>query len=242
MERADPSPRPAPKLGQIVAALTEGWRCPACQYDLQNQAVHVEPTYQFLVSRCPECGRVWPVQMQELKPKTRRTIGFVSVVVWGAFVLAGILGTAFFQFGMAASATDRLRWENDPVSWASFVMSLFLPVVLFPTCVIAALGLPHLNTRRLLALALVPMALAFVFIALYHLIDDPDDIELGEIIVSVVHLVIGYTVFAACVLAARPTARAFAWLFMSTRLKIAVSGLWTASGKTPPFAEPTAES
>ena len=137
------TPGRSTELGQIVGSLTEGWRCPSCQYDLHHQAVHIEPTYQFLVSRCPECGRVWPVQMQELTTKTRRMVGFESVIIWGAIVLVGVLGTAFFMFGMSASAADYVRWSNDPEMWFRIVPLLILPVVLFPVTIVAALGLPR---------------------------------------------------------------------------------------------------
>ena len=230
--------RRSPELGEIVGSLTEGWRCPSCQYDLHHQAVHIEPMYQFLISRCPECGRVWPVQMQELKPKTRRMVGFASVIIWGGFVLAGVLGTAFFMFGMSASAADYVRWNEDPLAWFMLIPLLIFPVVLVPATVVAALGLPHLRTSRLVLLTLLPIGFSTAFISLFHLLDEPDDIRLDEVAASALALIVGGLVYITGALVARRIARVIAVLFMSTTLRNAVSGLWTADGRTPPANKP----
>ena len=235
--QATPAAR-SPELGEIVGALTQGWRCPSCQYDLHHQAVHIEPKYQFLVSRCPECGRVWPVQMQELKPKTHRMIGFASVIIWGAFVLAGVLGTAFFMFGISISAADVVRWDNDPVAWFMLVPFLTFPIVLIPVTVVAALGLPHLRTSRLVLLSLLPIGFATAFVSLFHLLREPDDIRLAEVGASALALFVGGLVYITGALIARRIARVISVLFMSTTLRNAVSGLWTADGREPPANKP----
>lgn len=224
------------ELGEVIAAVTDGWSCPQCRYDLRGQAIHLEPKYKFLVSRCPECGRVWPTQVQELKPSVRRRMAYASAFVWWGFVFGGLIGSGMFLFGMSASAATSARWHGDFLDWYSLSDLLWFPPVMFAFALTAAIGMPHLATRRLLLLSLIPVVIGGLSTLALHAshFDTPSE---GEIIASIIHFLGGWTALLLAVAIARPTARGIATMFMNQNLRIAVSGLWTADDRTPPWME-----
>lgn len=241
--RDTPTPAPpaaSPKftdheLGEVIAAITDGWTCPQCRYDLRGQAIHVEPRYKFLVCRCPECGRVWPAQVQELKPSVRRRMAYASAFVWWGFVFGGLLGIGMFMFGMAASAATWARWNGEFLDWVALSDVLWFPPVMFVAALTAAIGMPHLTTRRLMLLSTVSVLIGGLSTVAYHASDLGSWPSDAEVLASTVHFLAGCMALVLAVAIARPTARGIAMLFMNQNLRIAVSALWTADGRTPPW-------
>lgn len=237
-----PASRPGPansrftdhELGEVIAAITDGWTCPQCRYDLCGQAIHLEPKYKFLVCRCPECGRVWPAQVQELKPSVRRRMVYASAFVWWGFVFGGLMGSGMFMFGMSASAASWARWNGDFLDWAALSDMLWFPPVMLIFALTAAIGMPHLTTRWLMLLSLIPVIIGGLSTIAFHSsgFDAPSE---GEVIASILHFFVGWLTLALATAIARPTARGIATMFMNQNLRIAVSALWTADGRTPPW-------
>jgi hypothetical protein len=243
---AQDNPTPAPAstnarfsdhaLGEVIAAVADGWTCPQCRYDLEGQAIHLEPTYKFLVCRCPECGRVWPAQVQELKPSVRRRMVYASAFVWWGFVFGGLLGIGMFMFGMAASAATWVRWSGDFLGWVALSDLLWFPPVMFVAAVTAAIGMPHLTTRRLMLLSAVSVLIGGLSTAAYHASDLGSWPSDAEVLASIVHFLGGCVALVLAVAVARPTARGIAMLFMNQKLRVGLTDLWTADGRTPPWA------
>ena len=225
------------ELGEVVASLTDGWTCPQCRYNLEGQAIHVEPTYRFLVSRCPECGRVWPTQVQELKPSTRRLMVYGSGLIWWGGVVGGVFGTGMFLFGMGASAAEWVSWRNELTSWVALSDLLWFPPVCLLVALTGAIGLPHLRTLRLLLLALGSMAIGTLSLAAYLFHDLRRGPDSAELFAGALHLFVGCVTLGLAVWLARPLARLIGSLFMSTKMARGLSALWTADGITPPWAE-----
>lgn len=226
-------------LGEVIAAVADGWACPQCRYDLEGQAIHLEPTYKFLVCRCPECGRVWPAQVQELKPSVRRRVEYASAFVWWGFVFGAMLGIGMFLFGMAASAATWTRWRGDFLDWVALSDLLWFPPVMFVAAVTAAIGMPHLTTRRLMLLSAIPVLIGALSTIAYHASDLnawPSD---AEVLASIIHFLGGCLALVLAIAIARPTARGIALLFMNQKLRVGLSGLWTADGRTPPWMKAT---
>lgn len=226
------------ELGEVVAAVADGWNCPECRYNLEGQAIHVEPTYGFLVCRCPECGRVWPTQVQELKPSTRRMIVYASALVWWGAVFGGTLGVGLFLFGMAASASQWVSWRHDATSWAALSDLLWFPPVMILVAVTAAIGLPHLRAGRLQMLAVGSVVIGALSTVAYHLSDLNRSPDFEEVAASVLHMVVGCATLVVSVMLARPIARLVAVLFMSKKMRVSLSALWIADGRTPPDMKP----
>lgn len=227
------------ELGEVVAALTGAWSCLECGYSLAGQEIHSEPKYGFLVCRCPECGRVWPIERQELSLESRRRAARVSAVLWWGMLVAGTLGTGMFLFGMAASAATWTRWGHDPGDWIAMSDMLWFPPATILIAIASAFGLPHVRTRGLMQLAGISMGIGAVSLVPFHLSEIGRDPPLHEVIASVIHLVAGCVSLALSVLVARPMARGIALRFMNQKLRIAATGLWTADGRTPPWVKST---
>lgn len=240
MPHADaPTPQSAPDagLGEIIAAVSDGWTCPECRYELKGQAIHLEPKYRFLVSQCPECGRVWPAQMQDLRPTIRRRLASASAFLWWVLVGGALLGIGMYLFGMAASAASWARWRGDIFNWAALSDMLWHPPVMLVAALTAAIGLSHLTTRRLLLLAIAPAVIGFLSTLALLLSDIGRNALTSEVIAAMIHLGAGYLTMALAVLVARPIARVIALVFMSQNMRVVVSGLWTADGRTPPWLD-----
>ncbi len=233
--RKPQSAGPDRDLGEIISAVTDGWTCPECRYELKGQSIHVEPTYRFLVSRCPECGRVWPAQMQDLRPAVRRRLASTSAFLWWALVGGGLLGIGMYLFGMAASAASWARWRGDIFGWVALSDILWHPPVMLVAAVTAAIGLSHLSTRRLLLLAIAPAVIGFLSTVALLLSDIGRNALTEEVMAAMIHLGAGYVAMVLAVLVARPIARLITLVFMSKNMRITVSGLWTAEGRTPPW-------
>lgn len=225
-------------LGEIIAAVSDGWTCPECRYELRGQAIHLEPKYRFLVSQCPECGRVWPAQMQDLRPVVRRRLASASAFLWWVLVGGALLGIGMYLFGMAASAASWARWRGDFLNWAALSDVLWHPPVMLVAALTAAIGLSHLTTRRLLLLAIAPAVIGFLSTVALLLSDIGRNALFGEVFAAMIHLGAGCVTMAVAVLVARPIARVVALVFMSQNMRLVVSGLWTADGRTPPWLKP----
>lgn len=232
---AGPHAHTEPQLGEIIAAVTDGWTCPECRYELKGQAIHLEPKYRFLVSRCPECGRVWPAQMQDLKPSVRRRLASSSAFLWWVLVGGGVFGVGMYLFGMAASAVAWARWYGEYLSWVALSDLLWHPPVMLVAALTAAIGLSHLNTARLLLLAIAPAVIGLLSTIAYLLSDIQRNPDAGEVTAAMIHLGAGCVAMVLALLVARPIARLIALVFMNQNLRVAVSGLWTADGRTPPW-------
>lgn len=224
-------------LGEVIAAVADGWSCPECRYDLQGQAIHLEPKYKFLVSRCPECGRVWPAQVQELKPSVRRRMVYASAFIWWGIVVGGLIGIGMFLFGMAASAATWARWSGDFLDWTALSDLLWFPPIMFIAAVTAAIGMPHLTTRRLHLLSGIAVGIGALSTLAYHMSGSGGGFPEAEIIASIIHFLAGWLALVLAVAIARPTARGIAMLFMNQKLRVAVSGLWITDGRTPPWMD-----
>jgi len=224
-------------LGEVIAAVSDGWTCPQCRYNLEGQAIHLEPTYKFLVCRCPECGRVWPAQVQELKPSVRRRVVYASAFVWWGFVFGGLVGAGMFMFAMSASAASWARWHGDFLDWASLSNLLWFPPVMFVFALTAAIGMPHLTTRRLILLSFISVVIGVLSTVALHASNIGSGPSKGEVLASSLHFIVGWLTLTLATIIARPTARGIAMLFMNQKLRIAVSGLWTADGRTPPWTK-----
>lgn len=224
-----------PDLGEIIAAVADGWTCPQCHYELRGQAIHLEPRYRFLVSRCPECGRVWPAQTQDLRPSLRRRMMATPAFLWWMLVGGGAFGLGMYLFGMAASAVAWARWHGDFLDWVALSDLLWHPPVMLVAALTAAIGMPHLAAGRLLLLSAVPATIGLLSTVAYLLSGISRSPTEGEVIAAFIHLLGGCITLAFAVLLARPLARVIAMVFMSQNMRIPVSGLWTAEGRTPPW-------
>lgn len=87
-----------------VGVVDQPVRCAGCNYDLRGVLLCREPHYGLLISRCPECSRVTPLD-DAAKPAQRIAgLGVRRALVW--WILSGLLliGTGATLGGIVQSA------------------------------------------------------------------------------------------------------------------------------------------